>query len=301
ITVSFSGSVVQNVFRPFDGLFFYLVKVTPFREILPDQSVQVLVRAPFPTMVGPGKVKIYPQGLGDLFVVGELLAVVAGHGAYERYPVLQQFLGPDLYVLGPLALYMVHFEHAGHPVVYGKQRAPVVLSDDKVDLQITQPFLFVDHIGPLPYARPVGDVAPSGLVVATLLVLLAARPQVQVELASPFFVQPDELVYPFGRYARVAIDVRTALDLFGAQVLFQPIGDEIPYPGGEGLALLLVPMPGTCLLLGQFGPVPPVAPVGVPFEFPADRGPVPSQCPGDFGIGAALSVQDRNFVSFPQR
>src|SRR5680860_78955 len=83
ITVSFSGSVVQNVFRPFDGLFFYLVKVTPFREILPDQSVQVLVRAPFPTMVGPGKVKIYPQGLGDLFVVGELLAVVAGHGAYD--------------------------------------------------------------------------------------------------------------------------------------------------------------------------------------------------------------------------
>src|SRR5680860_1364000 len=58
---------------------------------------------------------------------------------------------------------------------------------------------------------------------------------------------------------------------------------------------------GTGLPLGQFGPVPPVAPVSVPFELPADRRPVPSQCPGDLGPGAALSVQDRNFVPFPKR
>src|SRR5680860_610601 len=212
ITVPFSRSVVQNIFRPFDGLFFYVVKVGPFREILPDQSVQVLVGAPFPTMVGPGKVKVDPQALGDLFVVGELLAVIAGHGAYERYPVLQQFLGHDLYVLRPLPLYVGHLEHSRDPVVYGQQRAPVVLSDDKVDLQVPQPLFFVHYPGPLPYTRPVGDVPPPGLLVATLLVLFAACPQVQVELPALLFVQPNELVYPLGRDARVAVHVRTALD-----------------------------------------------------------------------------------------
>src|SRR5680860_24144 len=301
ITVPFSRSVVQNIFRPFDGFFFYVVKVGPFREILPDQPVQVLVGAPFPTMVGPGKVKVDPQALGDLFVVGELLAVIAGHGAYERYPVLQQFLGPYLYVLGPLALHMGHFEHSRHPVVYGEQRAPVALSDDQVDLQVPEPLLFVHYLGPLAYTGPVGDMAPSGLLVPPLAVFFAARPQVQVELPALLFVPPYELVYPLGRYARVPFHVGTSLDLFGARVLFQPIGDKVPYPGREGLALFLPRVPGTRLPLRQFGPIPPVAPVRVPFELPGDRRPVPSQCPGDLGPGAALSVQDRNFVPFPQR
>src|SRR5665811_1248803 len=90
---------------------------------------------------------------------------------------LQQFLGPYLYVLGPLALYVGHFEHSRGPVVYGQQCAPVVLSDDQVDLQIAQPLLFVHYIGPLPYIRPNGDMSPSGLLVPPLAVFFAARPQ----------------------------------------------------------------------------------------------------------------------------
>src|SRR5680860_544079 len=193
------------------------------------------------------------------------------------------------------------FAPMGFTPLYGEQRAPVVLSDDQVYLQVTEPLLFVHYLGPLAYTRPVGDMAPSGLLVPPLAVFFAARPQVQVELPALFFVPPYELVYPLGRDARVAVHVRTALDLLGTQVLFQPIGDKVPYPGREGLALFLFRVPGFGLPLGQFGPVPPVAPVSVPFELPGDRRPVPSQCPGDLGPGAALSVQDRNFVPFPQR
>ena len=46
----FSGSVVQYIFRSFDGFIIYGVKVSAFREILSDKSIQIFVCTPFPAM-----------------------------------------------------------------------------------------------------------------------------------------------------------------------------------------------------------------------------------------------------------
>lgn len=45
----------------FDGLYLvvgYGLEVSPLREVLPDEAIQVLIRSSLPAMVGSGKVKI---------------------------------------------------------------------------------------------------------------------------------------------------------------------------------------------------------------------------------------------------
>ena len=54
------------------------VEVGSLGQVLPDEPVGVFVQATLPRMIGVGEVAICFQHLGDLHVVGELLAIVIG-------------------------------------------------------------------------------------------------------------------------------------------------------------------------------------------------------------------------------
>ncbi len=58
----------------------HLAEVGPFREVLAYQAVGVLVQAPFPGMVGGGKVEARIELLCDLAMPRELLAVICRAG-----------------------------------------------------------------------------------------------------------------------------------------------------------------------------------------------------------------------------
>src|SRR5680860_694368 len=89
------------------------------------------------------------------------------------------------------------------------------------------------------------------------------------------------LLYPLRGDARVVVPVRASLNLFGAIVLFQPVGDEVHYRGREGLVLVL--------------PFVPVAPA-VPLYLPFDRGPVPSYHSSDLNLNPVSNFDKRSFT-----
>ena len=100
------------------------------------------------------------------------------------------------------------------------------------------------------------------------------------------------LLYPLRGDARVVVPVRASLNLFGAIVLFQPVGDEVHYRGREGLVLVLPFVPCNCLPLSRFGPVAPAVPLYLPF----DRGPVPSYHSSDLNLNPVSNFDKRSFT-----
>jgi hypothetical protein len=60
-TVPLSRSVIQYIFRPFDSLMIHSVKISAFRKILSDKSIQIFVGIPSLAIIRPWKVKICTQ------------------------------------------------------------------------------------------------------------------------------------------------------------------------------------------------------------------------------------------------
>jgi hypothetical protein len=60
-TVPLSRSVIQYIFRPFDSLMIHSVKISAFRKILSDKSIQIFVGIPSQAIIRPWKLKICTQ------------------------------------------------------------------------------------------------------------------------------------------------------------------------------------------------------------------------------------------------
>lgn len=73
---SFAGTVIQSVFDHFNFPVVDVFQQTLLRHILPQQTIDVLIRPTLPTRNGPGKVARTPQRCINQHMSAELFAVV---------------------------------------------------------------------------------------------------------------------------------------------------------------------------------------------------------------------------------
>ena len=260
-----------------------------------DQSVDVLVRAPFPGVVGLGEEDVQLQPLGDRLVPGELLAVVerqaaAGDGRQLRK---QTEDGPG-HLLGFLGLRPPDQGEAGLALHQRDQMAGAGGAIDQVA------FPMAEGLAGLHLGRTLVDPA---------LVADAAFPAPIVARASPpaLAVRPRQEAPE--RAARLALGIQVLVDRLladkGPPLLPGLRGDDlrrralVPEAAGH-LRLHLRreaaahhPLrpdlgPGVRLLVA-IGPLP-----LVPSQLPADRAGRPSQPPGDHPDPVALLTHEVN-------
>ena len=259
-----------------------LGKRGPLWILAADQPVDVLVRAPFPGMVGVGEEDVHLQPLGDGLVPGELLAVVkrqaeAGAGRQLR----EQAKDGAGHLLGFLGLGPPDQGEAGLAFHQRDQMSGARSPVDQVALPMSE------HLARRRFGRTLVDPA---------LVAQAALPAAVVAGAAP----PALPVRP-----RQATPKRAARFAFGVQMLVDRLlADEGPplFAGLRGNDLRRRPFvpeapghfrlhlrreaPTHHPLRPGLGPgvrlpiaVAPLAPVAP--QLPADRAARPAQPPGD--------------------
>ena len=93
---AFSRSGVQAVLNEYDLVCCDLDERHFLREVLPDQTVDIFVCSAFPAVVWLGKETFATEFCGDLFVAGELLAVIKRDGFDDLVFEQTQYLDGNL-------------------------------------------------------------------------------------------------------------------------------------------------------------------------------------------------------------
>lgn len=164
-----------------------------FRQVLPNQTVRVLVGSAFPGMIGRGEVEGDTGGAFDFVIAVELGAVVDGDGL-EEASLLANELNDPAVQLGLGVIRELRDQQApgrtldeGHDAMFG------ACSADGVHLPMA------DLTPELDRCRSFGDVPLSSqaatlLVRAVTLAILRSLPETTPQIPSRAFVAPDVLI-----------------------------------------------------------------------------------------------------------
>lgn len=87
---AFSGPMIQSVHGKQDIFLGDGVEAHLLRKELPNQAIHVFVGAALPGRIGMGKEEVGVELLGNLFMLGELLAVVRRQRVHESLERRQQ-------------------------------------------------------------------------------------------------------------------------------------------------------------------------------------------------------------------
>lgn len=116
-----------------------------FRQVLPYQTVHVLVRSAFPRVVGPCETVPDFQFPRHPCVPGKLLSVV-GRNRVQEFPVRPERRNHGIgQIAGILRGERFQNAEVGLPVVRGEDVADVVRAVDQVDFKVSETVLRVDH------------------------------------------------------------------------------------------------------------------------------------------------------------
>lgn len=173
ISKPFPWPVVQFPLNPLDFRPCLVLERGPFGQVLPDQTVHILVGSPLPRTVRVRKEVVDLQLLSHPQVLGKLLAVVRGHRV-QKFPVgLERGDHRFREVVRILCPQRFQDAEVRHPVV-GRENVPLVTGAiDQVDFEIAETGLFVDDRRPvvdrplIPYgtASVLGGRPPAVLLV----------------------------------------------------------------------------------------------------------------------------------------
>lgn len=259
----------------------------PFRQVLADQAIRILVGAALPRVVGRGEVEPHTGLALDLEVAVKLGSVVGGQcfedetqfapgAAKQLKHSIVQSAGGYVEQFADERVSTDPLNERGHRIA----PAPV----HRIDFPVSdRPPLF--HGG-----RPLADVplpckpAPALLRGVALPMLLCPLPQTQMQRTAGMLLTPDVLVDRLVADTQTALAPKPSADLLGAPSLRQQVLDKHPLQGGEG-ASSSAPRAATVRALLRFTrTVSAVMHRGIPLQLAANGTGVSTHAPSDLGI-----------------
>lgn len=225
---------VQLIVHHADLLVAELVYGPPLREVLPEEPVGVLVGSALPGVVRQREVEFHAQRLGDLRVLGELLAAI-GRDAAERV-ACQRGLGDGVDLVGGPPRRLPALQKAAPAVGEGRQARSPRLAGHRVRLPVAQarPLLgggraLVDGVAHDYLAAPL--LAPGGPPAPPLAAQPPGRPpaaDAAVEEARVDAAVDRRIAHGAGP----ELERQPALDLLRRPLLLQELApDELERPG----------------------------------------------------------------------
>ena len=137
IVQAFSWSGIQAVLNKGDLDCCDLCERHFLREVLTNQTVGVFVCSTFPTVVRLGEETLATECCGNLFVAGELLAVVECDGFYDLAFEQTQDFGGD--IVGKFRFRIADQYTSANPLQECHQIARRIGSANKISLPIAKP------------------------------------------------------------------------------------------------------------------------------------------------------------------
>ena len=271
-------------------------------QLLPDQAVGVLARAPFPGMMRSGKVEAHSGGRFDESVAVKLGPVVEGDRLEPpRMPVDQSDDDPDGVLFGAAGEF-ANQHVAGLSLHQGDHTVTLLaLSHHRIDLPVT------NSVPPLHGSRPLLDhplpgQSPSGVIASIAFATLLERlTQVGVQRASSSHVAPDVAVDGF-----VADGEPTCATQVPADLLRAPLLLEQCLNCGELIRAEVAVAPGTFAsgnrpFVRPSRTVIPVVGSGVAPGLPPDGGAISAQLIGNLRMAPAVAAESGDQNAFLRR
>ena len=162
--------------------------------------LRFFIGSPFPAVVRSCKEEFDVKRLGNGFVVCKFLSVVTCDCKQERLPFSEHFdhvFSKDFRIL---SLGFLHFEHSCYPVVDSDDCSLVVFSYDGINLQVTETYPLFLHRLTGRYINPIFYNASFILFRAPFPIPFALCAEIEVQSPLLFFIRPDILIDPLGRY-----------------------------------------------------------------------------------------------------
>lgn len=269
-----------------------------FWEVLPKQSIEVLVGAPLPRVIGGGEVALDWVNLLDGLVIMELGAVVE-RDRLEALAVLRDRCHRSLVDLGHRAARQLLDDGQARLALDQRQHAMVLVGpDDRVALPVpdAQPRLHVlGALADVPLARQNAPVIDAAV---TLARKLRDDPRVLPQRASELAITQDVAVDRAVTDVQLRPHAQHTGDLLRAPLLAQQGMDVAPVVRLEQGPAATSASPCSRVLLRLRRAIRTVMSRGVPGHFSADGRGTSPHFPGDRSHARATAQSRGNEVSF---
>lgn len=199
--ISLPWTIVKRLLYFFQEGIRHFVKVGPLRNVLPYKTVEILVGASFPGVIGPGKVESSFQMPGNLFMFCELQAIVGGYCLHQPYSceVFQNVYQLVGCFFRRSFLESAQEANAGGTVYNRQDMLAVIRTYDGVYLNIPESAPLVHNDRPFGYVNTVLDNATALSGCSPLGVAAASLAQELVQASFVLLVPPDPPVECRGR------------------------------------------------------------------------------------------------------
>lgn len=147
--------MIQAVFYLLDISFCQMFKAAAFGDILPNQSIDVLIQPSLPGAIGVAEVVIAFELFGNALMFGKLQSVIGGDGMHVSFVRTQEAYDLIGDQFGCFAAGNRELEIHGLSLHDGYNSTLPSFADNRIDFEVSQSCFLLD------YERPVIDTDPA--------------------------------------------------------------------------------------------------------------------------------------------